>query len=268
MTDDVNVDDLELTDAELLTLLKRHGLDRRTLMRVLGLGAGATALGGTATAGKGGGNRIDEIYGATYAADHDTVPSGLVDHTIDLHIHHGDATHEGFPVGDDVRDTDPEQDGFQGDDDDQDDLPETFFDPVGLHVTPGEVVEFTVHGTGLHTVTSFDPKFNEPPFLSLPDRVPTDHAFTSPPVAEDDSWLYRFTTKGVYDIFCLPHVSLGMVVRIVVFDPDEDSIDDSTFDEWGPLKIPRAKAVLSDDALNPKNIVGVGKVAWADLSLP
>lgn len=186
------------------------------------MGAGVASLGGTATARTSQGIRIDKVYGASYAAGIDTVPSGLVDHTIGLHIHEGDATHEGFPAPD-------------GDDeDDQDDAPETFFDPVGLHVTPGGIVEFTVHGDGLHTITSFDPKFNEPPFLVLPDRVPTDHGFTSPPVAEDDSWLYKFTTKGVYDLFCLPHVSLGMVMRIVVFDPEDDSLSDSTFDEPQP----------------------------------
>ena len=111
-------------------------------------------------------------------------------------------------------------------------------------------------------MTSFDPKFNEPPFLVLPDRVPTDYGFTSPPVAEDDSWLYRFTEKGVYDLFCLPHVSLGMVMRIVVGNKN------STFEEPTGDIPPNAAAVLNDDALNPANIVSEGAVAWADLTLP
>lgn len=257
MSDSVNVADLDLSDAELMEILKNHGIDRRSLMKVMGAGAGIAALSGTAAGQEGRGNRIDKIYGATYAAGVHTVPSGLVDHVSELHIHSGDATHEGFPAPD------------GSDPDDQDDLPETFFDPVGIHVNPGEIVEFTVHGTGLHTVTSFDPKFNEPPFLTLPDRVPTDHAFTSPPVAEGDSWLYKFTTKGVYDLFCLPHLTLGMVMRIVVFDPEDDDLSDSTFDEptGGPLP-PSADAVLTDDALDPANIVSQGEVAWSDLTLP
>lgn len=262
MPDDLNVEDLDLSDAELLEVLKSHGIDRRLLMKVFGVGTGVAALGGTAAGspGKGKGTRIDKIYGDTYSADHHAVPGGLVDHKVDLHVHGGDAVHEGFPAPD-------------GDDsDDQDDAPETFFDPVGLHVKPGGIVEFTVHGRGLHTVTSFDPKFNEPPFLVLPDRVPTDHGFTSPPVAEDDSWLYKFTTKGVYDLFCLPHVSLGMVMRIVVYDPVDDDIQDSTFDEPAPDSNaplpPAASAVLTDDALDPASIVGAGQVAWSDLTLP
>lgn len=253
MTEKPDIDELELSDTELLEVLKNHGLDRRVLLKAFGLGAGVSVLGGTA-AGKGGGeNRIDEVYGAPYAAG-ETVPQGRVDHLVGLHVHGGDAIHEGFPAGD-------------GDDeDDQDDVPEFFFDPVGLHVKPGEIVNFNVHHH-LHTVTSFHPKFE-----GFPKRVPTDHALTSPPVAEDDSWLYRFTTKGVYDLICLPHLGLGMVVRIVVFDPEEDSPEDSTFDDWGPLPpapfFENANNVLTDEALDPENIVAEGQVAWADLTLP
>lgn len=171
------------------------------------------------------------------------MPSGLVDHVVRLLIQGGDATHEGFPA--------PDGD----DDDDQDDVPEFFFEPVGLHVKPGEIVNFNVRN-GLHTVTSFHPKYE-----GLPKRVPTDHALTSPPVVEGDSWLYKFTTKGVYDLLCLPHLGLGMVMRIVVFDPEEDSLDDATFDEYGSLPISNANKVLTDDALDPPNIVGQGEVA-------
>lgn len=260
MTTKPNVENLDLSDAELIQVLKNHGIDRRTLMKVFGVGAGITALGGTAAGQSGQGTRIDKVYGASYEADMDTVPSGLVDHVVQLHVHPGDAEHEGFPA--------PDGD----DDDDQDDVAEFFFDPVGVHAMPGDIVEFNVH-SHLHTVTSFHPKFNEPPFLKLPDRVPTDHAFTSALVAEDDSWLYKFTTKGVYDILCLPHYGFGMVMRVVVFDPEDDDISDSTFDEPAPDPnaplLPNPKAVLTDDALNPANVVaGDGEVAWSELTLP
>jgi plastocyanin len=260
MSDRLDVTELDLSDAELVQLLKNHGIDRRMLLKLFGAGAGVTALGGTAAGTPGRGNRIDKIYGASYAAGVDNVPSGLVDHEVALHIHEGDGDHEGFPAPDGP------------DDDDQDDAPETFFDPVGLHVKPGGIVSFTTHGVGLHTVTAFDPKFNEPPFLVLPDRVPTDYGFTSPPVAEGDSWLYRFTEKGVYDLFCLPHVSLGMVMRIVVFDPEEDDIESSTFDEPAPDPDaplpPAASMVLTDNPLKPGDVVDQGTVAWSDLTLP
>lgn len=259
MAEKSDIGELDLSDAELLEVLRNHGIDRRSLMKVLGTGAGVAALGGTAAGRTGRGNRIDKVYGAAYAAGVHTVPSGLVDHLVELHVHGGDATHEGFPA--------PDGD----DDDDQDDAPEAFFNPVGLHVKPGGVVQFEIH-RGLHTVTAFHPKFSEPPFFTLPKRVPTEHGFTSPPVAKDDSWLYRFTTKGVYDVLCLPHLGLGMVMRVVVFDPEEDSLDDPAFDEWGSLPsspaFGNANKVLTDDALDPANIVGEGEVAWSDLTLP
>jgi plastocyanin len=260
MTEEPSVEDIDLSDAELIRLLKNHGTDRRTLMKVIGAGAGIAALSGTVAGKPGRGTRIDKVYGASYAADIHTVPSGLVDYSVDLHVHPGEADHPGFPLVDRDGDGVPAEEG-----------PEAFFDPVGLHVKPGEIVKFTTHGDGLHTVTSFHPKFNEPPFLTFPDRVPTDHGFTSPPIAEDDSWLYRFTTKGVYDLLCLPHVPLGMVVRIVVFDPEEDDIEDETFDEPAPDPNaplpPNAATVLNADELDPENIVSEGAVPWADLTL-
>jgi plastocyanin len=248
MAEKPDIDELDLSDAELVEVLKNHGMNRRGLLKALGVGAGVAALGGSA-AGRGGrGSRIDKIYGAPYAAGVHTVPSGLVDHDVDLHVHPGEADHPDFPLVDLDGDGVPAEEG-----------PEAFFDPVGLHVTPGEIVKFTTHGDGLHTVTAFHPKFNEPPFLEFPDRVPTEYGFTSPPIAEDDSWLYRFTTKGVYDLLCLPHVPLGMVVRIVVFDPEDDDIEDEQFDEPepdpdAPLP-PNAATVLNADEINPANIV-------------
>lgn len=254
MSEKTDVDDLNLSDAELLEVLKNHGIDRRNLMKVLGVGAGVAALGGTAGGKKGRGARIDKVFGKPYA-DSEKVPSGLVDHVVGLHVQPGDGAHEGFPAPD-------------GDDpDDQDDVPEFFFDPVGLHVKPGEIVQFDNHH-GLHTVTSFHPKYSEPPFFTAPHRIPTEYGFTAPPYVGGESWLYKFTKKGVYDLLCLPHLSLGMVMRIVVFDPDEDSLSDSTFDDWGPLpEIPSADAVLTDPALNPANIVTEGEVAWSNLTL-
>ncbi|WP_396610818.1 plastocyanin/azurin family copper-binding protein [Haloferax sp. S1W] len=239
MTKQRDTDDLDLSDDELIEVLKNHGMNRRTLMKVFGVGAAVSALGGTATASANRGARIDDVYGAPYAAG-ENVPSGLVDHVVGLHVHEGDI-HEGFPV-------DPESGA---------EIPaEFFFDPVGLHVNPGDVVEFTVHD-GLHTVTSFHPKYE-----GLPNRVPTSNAFTSPPVVDDDSWLYRFTKQGVYDINCLPHLGLGMVARIIV--SGDGNVPSDTY---GPLPIPNAGTVLGAPELTPANIVSEGSVAWADLTL-
>ncbi|WP_410765803.1 hypothetical protein [Haloferax sp. DFSO60] len=258
-------------------------------MKLLGVGAVASTIGGTATASSAQSAQIDEVYGAPYSAD-ESVPPGLVDHTVVVTINEGGA-YDGFPV-------DPASQEMGGGEmtttetattestetttdttttetastetatttetatpESGDELPEFIFDPVGLAVNPNEVVEFRV-GFGLHTVTSFHPKFSEPPIFTLPQRVPTEYGFTSPPVVDGDAWLYRFTEPGVYDLLCLPHLELGMVMRIVVSDGDEVPTDD-----YGPLEIPNAGTVLAAPELAPENIVSEGEVPWAGLSL-
>lgn len=250
----INIEELDLSDGELLTVLKNHGLSRRVLMKAVGVGAGAAALGGPAAGQEERGTRIHEVFGAPYAAD-ETVPAGLVDYVVDLDILPGVGAHEGFP--------DPEGE-----------VPEFIFEPVGLHVEPGSVVNFRNISLE-HTATAFHEKWSNPEVTfptRVPDRVP---GFTSPPYVDEESWLYRFTTKGVYDLFCFPHLGLGMVMRVVVFDPEEDCITDGQFEDWGPFAenaepgepFFNPNRVLTDDALAPENIVDEGEVAWAELDL-
>lgn len=245
MKHDSDVTDLELSDAELIELLKNHGLDRRVLLKALGVGAGVTALGGTASGAPGRGTRIDDVWGAPYAAD-DTVPEGLVDHVVDLDVLVGpEAVHEDFPMSGDTE------------------LPEFVFDPVGLHVKPGDIVHFE-NLDGDHTVTAFHEKFGSGPLPIThrsPDGVP---GFTSPVIVGGESWLYRFTRKGVYDILCLPHLSYGMVMRIVVAGEGESGDE---LDDYGPLSSPNSGAVLGDPKLSPSEIVQRGEVAWSELDL-
>ena len=297
MADKVDVGDLDLSDAELLEILKNHGLSRRVLMKVFGLGAVGTALGGNVAGKRSQVKFIDDVYGAPYSAT-DTVPGSIVHKVVELDFlapeggdgegntdtqENGDSNGEGYGDNDGQDDGDT---GTQGDGDsdgvgvhpgfpDPDDaIPEFIFDPVGLHVRPGSIVEF--RNVSLeHTATAFHEKWSNPQ-LSFPTRVPGDvPGFTSPPFVDDESWLYRFTTKGVYDIFCFPHLTFGMTMRVVVFDPNEDSLDDQRFDDWGPfpeLTQPEqpfynVNRVLTADSLDPATIVDRGQVAWADLSL-
>lgn len=245
MSNDSDLTDVELSDAELVEVLKNHGIDRRLLMKVVGAGGIASLLGGTASANPGRGTRIDDVFGAPYAED-DTVPSGIVDHVVDLNVLFGEGEHAGFPMGEE------EEQPY-----------EFIFDPVGVHVTPGDVVQFRnlIHE---HTVTSFKEKYGSE-FLPLPNRVPDDvSGFSSPVFVGGESWLYRFTEQGVYDLFCFPHLFLGMVMRVVVSDPNGRSLDGEEYDR---LQIPNAGAVLADPALDPENVVEDGSVAWADLDL-
>lgn len=140
---------------------------------------------------------------------------------------------------------------------------EAYFDPVGLHVEVGEPIQFETV-SGLHTVTAFHEKFVESQ-LDIPTRVPEGTpAFTSPPVTTGESWLYLFTTSGVYDLFCFPHLGLGMVMRVVVSDPDEDQ----EFDEpTAEIPFRNAELVLEAPELDPESIVDAEEVAWDELTI-
>lgn len=255
MTKEQNVDDLDLSDAELIEVLKSHGVDRRALMKIFGVGVGVAALGGTATGKTGRDARIDDVFGASYSRD-ETPPSGLIDYEVELRTIEdvANGVHEGFPEIDSPEDGDFAPDTETG---------EFFFDPVGLHVESGEVVHFPIIEEHVHTVSAFDPHYE-----GLPQRIPDDASiFTSPPLGGDESWLYRFETEGVYDIACLPHFPLGMVMRVVVGDGGTDH--GGLPNPPGPTNPFRhAESVLTDSALDPGNIVNEGEVAWGDLSLP
>lgn len=199
---------------------------------------------------------IDPVWGYPLAADESDAVS--FEHIVEMGVEEGDGSHPDFPV-------DPESGEV---------IPVEFpFDPVGLHLTPGEIVQFRTVGDAEHTATAFHEKFGTPD-APMPTRVPDCvPGFTSPPIMNDESWLYAFHTKGVYDILCLPHLGLGMVMRVVVFDPETDDIEDETFslEQYGtPPSDPfaaNAVAVLTADELAPAQIVEAGTVAWADLTL-
>jgi len=90
-----------------------------------------------------------------------------------------------------------------------------WFDPIGVHVRPGQTVRFTVHAN-VHTTTAYHPK-NDHHSLRIPERaVPWDSRFLVNPGSHFEVTL---TVPGVYDYFCAPHEVAGMVGRIVVGQP-------------------------------------------------
>lgn len=249
------------------------GLGRRPLLKAVGAGAGLTLGGGVVTAGG------DSDQGEASEHDHEDDPDGdrdghfvedlidptfgyplaaeesddvELDHTVELFHETGDASHEDFPQLPEPEAEDPG---------------EFYFDPVGLQVTPDTLVQFRID-SGEHTVTAFHEKFSVPQ-REIRTRVPDDvPGFTSPPILDGESWIYQFPSGGVYDVLCLPHLFFGMVMRVVVFDSDEDDIEDDAFAAPTDGELPpNANAVLTADELDPENIVDEGTVAWEDLTL-
>lgn len=253
---------------------------RRSVLKRTGLGAGLVSLGGASmlSAGQEDGETDDgtgtddgnETADGETMADESSLFEDLIDPTFGYPLARDETgsvsldtvveadqleggEHEGFPQQ-------PGPDGGE--------FPVEFvFDPVGVQVAPDEVVHF-LSVVGEHTITAMDEKYANPE-LAVPTRVPEESpGFTSPPIVGDESWLYQFTTSGVYDILCLPHYGFGMVMRVVVFDPETDDVADEQFAVEPPEGVPpNVSAVLGAPELTPENIVEQGSVAWADLTL-
>ncbi|MEX2541625.1 MAG: plastocyanin/azurin family copper-binding protein [Trueperaceae bacterium] len=96
-----------------------------------------------------------------------------------------------------------------------------YFDPVGLLVEPGTTVRF-INESGQHTATAYcegNGKSN---------RIPEGaECWDSGMLVEEGATFeVTLTEEGVYDYFCLPHESLGMVGRIIVGSPDAFPVQD------------------------------------------
>ncbi|WP_249361361.1 plastocyanin/azurin family copper-binding protein [Haloterrigena sp. H1] len=129
------------------------------------------------------------------------------------------------------------------------------FNPTGIHVSTGDVVQFTADSPD-HTITAYHPAqgFQQ----RVPDGVPP---FSSPVLNVDGAWLYEFTEPGLYDVCCGPHHVLGMAMRIVVGDLEPGDIPayEDTFEgsEDPPLLPPFSKAFLERE-LNATNEANEG----------
>ena len=143
-------------------------------------------------------------------------------------------------------------------------IPEFYFEPVGLFVEAGSVVNF-VFATPDHTVTAYHPALGRT--QRVPDGVP---AISSPVLGGGTYWLYRFDTPGVYDLYCAPHEPYGMAMRVVVGEATGPGAEPVSTEEpaHGDPRPPymTAATVLADEALAPDAVVDAGAVSWADLA--
>lgn len=143
-------------------------------------------------------------------------------------------------------------------------VPEFYFEPTGLFVDPGDVVQFSMT-TPDHTVTAYHPHLGRT--RRVPDDVP---AISSPVLGAGAYWLYQFETPGVYDLYCAPHEPFGMAFRVVVGEAGGPGATPVSEEEpaHGDPRPPyqTAATVLRDAALAPENIVDAGRVSWSDLA--
>lgn len=255
---------------------------RRGVLRTLGAGTTAAAFGGTGIAsashaGSGGQSDtgssasvqgqgaardcppcIDDLSGYASLSMELDVPAAMrPDHTVEMRFDDADVL---FP---EEGDTGSLPDGPAPDPENAEEpegFPDFYYDPVALHVTVGDVVEFPNPSPIEHLVSALHPRF-----FGLQQRVPDGATpFSSPPVMPGENWLYRFDEFGVYDLFCIPHFELGMVMRVVVTN-DDNQCGIPSSPELSEDLPPTVRAVLGAEALEPINVIDDGPVAWADL---
>ena len=255
---------------------------RRSVLRALGVGTTAAAIGGTGVASAGHADRsgrpdagsstsvqgqgaagdcppcIDDLSGYASLSMELDVPAALQpDHTVEMRLDDADVL---FPEEGDTGSL-PEGPSLDPENEDEPEgFPDFYFDPVAIEVSVGDVVEFPNPSPGEHTVSAIHPRF-----FGLQQRIPDGASpFSSPPVLPQENWLYRFDEFGVYDMFCIPHFELGMVTRVVVTNDDDDCGVPSAPELSEDLP-PTVRAVLGAEALEPANVISEGPVAWTDL---
>jgi plastocyanin len=92
-----------------------------------------------------------------------------------------------------------------------------WFDPVGLHIEPGQTIRWINLDPGnSHTATAYHPKNFERP-LRIPEGA---ESWDSDYLLPDETFSVTLTVEGVYDFYCVPHEHAGMVGRIIVGQPD------------------------------------------------
>jgi len=103
-----------------------------------------------------------------------------------------------------------------------------WFDPIGLHIAPGQTVRWVNRDAGnSHTATAYHPD-NFGRSRRIPRAAqPWDSDYLLP----GESFSITLTTPGVYDYYCIPHEHAGMVGRIIVGSPEMPGWTDEPFSD-------------------------------------
>ncbi|MGH7584208.1 MAG: plastocyanin/azurin family copper-binding protein [Burkholderiales bacterium] len=98
---------------------------------------------------------------------------------------------------------------------------QVYFDPIGLHIQPGDTVRW-IQVNGYHSVTAYHPS-NGNHEQRIPEQAqPWDSTIMLGEYpAKGSTFEHKFVLPGVYDYFCQPHEAAGMVGRIIVGAPGD-----------------------------------------------
>ncbi len=136
---------------------------------------------------------------------------------------------------------------------------QVYFDPIGLHIQPGDTVRW-VQANGYHSVTSYHPA-NDNRELRIPERAqPWDSGILLGEYPAKGSTFERtFSVPGVYDYLCVPHEAAGMVGRIIVGSPEAGpgtrAFGYAPDRHWKPVPEPAQKAFPAIQLIMEKRTV-------------
>lgn len=116
---------------------------------------------------------------------------------------------------------------------------EYYFDPIGLHIQPGDTIQWTIE-EGSHNAVAYE------------ERIPEDAEAFETEVISEGSHERSFSVEGTYDYYCLPHQSLGMVGRFVVGEPGGPAA--ASMPEHGD--VPESPAIVEQGAISYEEFTG------------
>ncbi|RUM99133.1 hypothetical protein EET67_05745 [Pseudaminobacter arsenicus] len=127
-----------------------------------------------------------------------------------------------------------------------------WYDPVGIHVKPGQTIRWTNRDPGnSHTVTAYHPEIFDRPRRIPAAAKPWDSDYLLP----NESFSVTLTVEGVYDYYCVPHEHAGMVGRIVVGNPSSNETAGAADADLTPLPEVALNGFPSVDEIVAKGIV-------------
>lgn len=130
-----------------------------------------------------------------------------------------------------------------------------YFDPVGLHVQPGDTVTF-VNASGSHSATSYSTDNDEAETQRVPEGA---SGFDSGTLEEQGAtFSHTFTVEGTYDYYCAPHKTVGMVGRIVCGEPGGPATEGSIPDPPGSGVIPASGDIVDEGSIGYPYVPGSG----------
>jgi plastocyanin len=126
---------------------------------------------------------------------------------------------------------------------------EYLFDPIGLHVEPGDTVRW-VNVSGAHSATSYAEGNGGASERRIPEGAePWNSEVLAQPGAEFE---YTFEEEGTYDYFCIPHKTLGMIGRIVCGEPGgpAEESENPDLDGLQSGEYPSSEAIVENEVLS------------------